>query len=348
LWIGKRHQHGGAGDRGIEQRSFLPLKFSRRADAYAGRIEAAARVIGKKRILPMKLWELLFGHAADKHNGQHPLPRFVRAQYVDHVAAVVAQTQRHETQHGLGRAPEGFERNLNRRIERERGFVQRCVEPFERGGLAAPHRHQIAIRDIGRSNRRAEQVAQGGEAPCPVLRRQDERKPLFERAHFFDQRQQLFGASLDREFFQCAEAGIGRLLTQREIETVDRAGGGKTRRQAEYGERFHVVPSAQHGVDGAGQEAGRGMPVEPIVEIEPGRNAETVEGGSQNRQVRFGPHHHTDFAKRPARRGLFENAPRNLFGFALDVSGAHHGHGGSGTDARRMLFGKTHAGEAGA
>ncbi len=40
-----------------------------------------------------------------------------------------------------------------------------------------------------------------------------------------------------------------------EIETVHRARIGKTRRQAQDGQRFRVIPSAEHGIHGAGEEA---------------------------------------------------------------------------------------------
>ena len=127
LRIGKSGQHGGAAGGRVEEGPLFTREFGGGAHAYAGGIEAAARRVRKERILFVKLRELPFHHAADEHDGQHPLPRFVGAHHVDRVAAPILQAQRFETKNALDRTPVLCDTDLAPGIEGGGRFGERFV-----------------------------------------------------------------------------------------------------------------------------------------------------------------------------------------------------------------------------
>ena len=218
----------------VEQGALFAFELGGGAHADAGGIEAAARRVGEERILLVELRELLFHHAADEHDGQHPLARFVSAHHVDHVAAAVLEAQRLEAEHAFDGAPVVLDADLARGIEGGGGFGERFVEEIERGGLAAPLERELMGGGLG-GRRGAEEIAQGGEARRPVLGSEREGAPLFERGERIQLVEQALGAGARLAFLaeqqraQLAEAGVGDLLAHVEIEAVRH---GRNRRSA--------------------------------------------------------------------------------------------------------------------
>ena len=75
-------QFGGTGDRPIEQETLLGFKIGGRAQAYAAALQLGTRRFRKERILSVVPGELVLDQAANKDNGQLPLPRFMGSEHV--------------------------------------------------------------------------------------------------------------------------------------------------------------------------------------------------------------------------------------------------------------------------
>ena len=169
---------------------------------------------GKNGSCWWNLRELLLHHAADKHDGQHPLARFVGAHHVDHVAPSVLQAQGLEAQHAFDGAPVVLDRDLARAIERRGGLGERLIEKTEHGRLAAPLEREFMGGGLG-GRRRAEEIAQRAEARRPVPGGEREAAPLFERGERFQLVEQALGAGARLAFVaeqqraQFAQAGVG-------------------------------------------------------------------------------------------------------------------------------------------
>ena len=130
---------------------------------------------------------------------------------------------------------------------------------------------------------------------------------------------------------ESAQAGVGDLLAHVEIEAVGGAEIGEARGEAQGGEGSRVVPAAEHGFDGAGEEAHHGVAFQRWIEIEARRDAEAFEGGAQCGHVDIGgAHDDGDLAEGAAGGGLFENAAGDLFDFALDAGRLDEGERGMG------------------
>ena len=136
---------------------------------------------------------------------------------------------------------------------------------------------------------RPEQAPQLAHLRRPVLGSQRHRPPFLERAQAIEQRLQPFGAALHGQLFQRSQAARRQLFPHREIESIHGVGMGKARRQAQNFQRGGVLPSAQHGIHRARQESRHRVLFERLVEIEPRRDAETLERGAQQREHRFPP-----------------------------------------------------------
>src|ERR1039458_4257656 len=119
---------------------------------------------------------------------------------------------------------------------------------------------------------------------------------------------------------QLAEAGVGDLLAHGEIEAIRGGEIGKARGEAQDGEGAGVVPAAEHGFDGAGEEAHHGVAIERDIEIEARRDAEAFQGGAQRGNVDLGSaHDDADLAEGASGGGLLENAAGDLFDLAFDA-----------------------------
>ena len=66
---------------------------------------------------------------------------------------------------------------------------------------------------------------------------------------------------------------------------------GEARGEAQDGQCAGVVPSTEHGLDGARQKAHRGVAFQGGIEIEAGGNSEALQGGAQCRRVDLGGPH---------------------------------------------------------
>src|ERR1017187_3582809 len=119
---------------------------------------------------------------------------------------------------------------------------------------------------------------------------------------------------------QLAEAGVGDLLAHGEIEAIRGGEIGKARGEAQDGEGAGVVPAAEHGFDGAREEAHHGVAIERHIEIEARRDAEAFQGGAQRGNVDLGSaHDDADLAEGASGGGLLENAAGDLFDLAFDA-----------------------------
>ena len=167
-------------------------------------VQARARAIGKESILPVGLRKQLLHQPAHEDHRQHPLPRLVRAEHVDHVAAPVLQAHGLQPQDRFHGAPEAFERHLMPRVQRLGRFVQRLVEQVQGRRLAAPNLPIAAGAGLRIGLRRAEQVPQEPQPRRPVLGREREQPPLFD----FAQRIQLVRQRLRSRPFAPAPSAL--------------------------------------------------------------------------------------------------------------------------------------------
>ena len=104
------------------------------------------------------------------------------------------------------------------------------------------------------------------------------------------------------------------------VAVGDGVGIGVARGEAKDREGRGVVPSTEHGVDGAGDIADGRVLVERLVEIEARRDAEAFKRGAEDRDIGVrGTDHDADFAERTAGGGLFENAAGDFVHLALKV-----------------------------
>ena len=110
-----------------------------------------------------------------------------------------------------------------------------------------------------------------------------------------------------------------------------------------------MVPAAEHGFDGAGEEAHDGVAFQRGIEIEARRDAEAFERGAQGGHVDIGgAHDDGDLAEGAAGGGLFEDAAGDLFDFALDAGRLDEGERGMGAAGLESLLDCADGGEAGA
>src|SRR5215471_12801269 len=131
------------------------------------------------------------------------------------------------------------------------------------------------------------------------------------------------------------QTSVGDLLADFEIEVVEGGEGRETRGQAKHGEHPGVIPSGEHRIDGAGEEANGWVAVEILVEVEARGDAETRERRAQHRGVGFWrADDDADIAEGASGGGLLYDAPGDLVGFPLDVGGVEGLHAGAGTAAR--------------
>jgi len=193
----------------------------------------------------MRLRKLAFQHPADKHDGQHPLARFGRAQHVDHVAprVVAPEPKRLEAQHGFDRAPRTA-RAESRPPDRARARLRpalrqtpsaqqsgcatsapvrdpRCRKKQPPGGTGCAGWRKRRAQSLGSKTKERHSSARPSPRSAAAVFRLEPRVPAPSKRRGRNR----------------------RLLPHLEIETVHRTGSGKTRRQPQYGERFQVVPS---------------------------------------------------------------------------------------------------------
>ena len=239
-----------------------------------------------------------------------------------------------------------------RGVEGGGGFGQRLFEEVEYGGLAAPLERELVGGWLG-GGRGTEEMAQGGEARGPVFGGKCEGAPLFEGGDRFQLAQETFGAGARLAFVaeeqgaESAQAGVGDLLADVEIEAVGGGKIGEAGGEAQGGEGSRVVPAAEHGFDGTGEKAHDGVAFEGGVEIEARRDAEAFEGGAQCGHVDIGSAHDDgDLAEGASGGGLFEDAAGDLFDFALDAGRLDEGECGMGAAGLESLLRCADGGEA--
>ena len=179
----------------------------------------------------MKLRKLLLHHAAYEDYRQHPLPRFVGGQHVDHVAAPVAEAQRFEPHHAFTARQKGSSGSVA--VLRDEGA--RLRPALRRRGRAPPPgcaTSSASWRSVRRTVGGGRKRLRRCEARRPIARRKRERSPLLDRAQDVDlcisrsapSQRLAFGA---RSAALSAQSARGNLLADGEIESVHGARIGK-------------------------------------------------------------------------------------------------------------------------